>query len=377
MHVFQKLYKDRRGRRRRTRTWYYEFSVRGSLYRGTTGYTDQVAAAAAAARIYSEVQQELAGLPIQPARIASECVDVLAEQYARELQRRGRSEQHVRETRRAIVRVADLAGAKTVRDFASPARLGDGLSFLDHLSGRTQNKHRTAVHGMFGWLVKSGQWPDNPCRHIGRAREIKIRYRPFSDEELVALFATEPRGHVRQRADWRRRRAQYIVATWTGLRESEIRSLQVRDFGFQRRLVFLAAEAAKNRQCDTLPLTEEVCEELQEHFAERDLNPGDYPWQVRISSRTLDRDFACAGIPRDSAEGRVNFQSFRRAFATRLARAGVSLQHAQRLMRHSDPRLTANVYTQLRLVDDQATVNRLPRLGAKTPPDTKSDSAES
>lgn len=39
------------------------------------------------------------------------------------------------------------------------------------------------------------------------------------------------------------------------------------------------------------------------------------------------------------------FHSLRNTFATRLARQGVSQRLAQELMRHSDPRLTANIYT--------------------------------
>ena len=47
--------------------------------------------------------------------------------------------------------------------------------------------------------------------------------------------------------------------------------------------------------------------------------------------------------------------------ATHLARSGASLAHAQRLMRHSDPRLTSNVYTRLEFQDGHAAVTQLER----------------
>jgi integrase len=59
-----------------------------------------------------------------------------------------------------------------------------------------------------------------------------------------------------------------------------------------------------------------------------------------------DRD--AAGIPYDTADGTADFHALRVTFATRLALAGVSLVQAQKLMRHSDPKLTANIYTRLR-----------------------------
>ena len=45
-----------------------------------------------------------------------------------------------------------------------------------------------------------------------------------------------------------------------------------------------------------------------------------------------------------------------------LTRAGVSLVQAQRLMRHSDPKLTANIYTRLRLDDAHAAVAKIEAL---------------
>jgi integrase len=47
------------------------------------------------------------------------------------------------------------------------------------------------------------------------------------------------------------------------------------------------------------------------------------------------------------------------SYATSLARAGVPLAQAQRLMRHSDPKLTANVYTRLELSDARAAVAKI------------------
>ena len=53
-----------------------------------------------------------------------------------------------------------------------------------------------------------------------------------------------------------------------------------------------------------------------------------------------------AGVESIDETGRkLDFHSFRYTFATKLARQGVSQRLTQELMRHSDPRLTANLYT--------------------------------
>jgi integrase len=61
------------------------------------------------------------------------------------------------------------------------------------------------------------------------------------------------------------------------------------------------------------------------------------------------------GRPED---GVVDFHALRATFATSLARAEVPLVVAQHLMRHADPKLTANVYTKLELHDKREAVER-------------------
>ena len=60
--------------------------------------------------------------------------------------------------------------------------------------------------------------------------------------------------------------------------------------------------------------------------------------------------------------GRVH--DLRGTTATLLARAGVSRVVAQCILRHSDPRLTANVYTRADLSDLQAGVDQMGTPGA-------------
>ena len=58
----------------------------------------------------------------------------------------------------------------------------------------------------------------------------------------------------------------------------------------------------------------------------------------------------------------LRFHDLRGTTATLLARAGVPLVVAQRMLRHADPRLTANVYARVDLADLRAGIARLPPL---------------
>jgi len=54
-----------------------------------------------------------------------------------------------------------------------------------------------------------------------------------------------------------------------------------------------------------------------------------------------------------------DFHSIRGQFVSELGRCGVPLQTAQKLARHSDPRLTSNHYSHLAVSDLAAAVERI------------------
>ncbi len=79
--------------------------------------------------------------------------------------------------------------------------------------------------------------------------------------------------------------------------------------------------------------------------------------------KTLRSDLKKAKIPYKDIEGRqFDFHSFRCCFCTMLARANVPIRTAIELMRHLDPRLTLQIYTDAGQLETSAAVGRLPKL---------------
>lgn len=65
---------------------------------------------------------------------------------------------------------------------------------------------------------------------------------------------------------------------------------------------------------------------------------------------------------KDSEGGVFDFHALRATFVTNLARSGVSLFHASKLARHTDPQLTAKVYAKLGISDEREALAKLPSL---------------
>ena len=73
------------------------------------------------------------------------------------------------------------------------------------------------------------------------------------------------------------------------------------------------------------------------------------------------QDLERAGLPYVDEDGLfADFHSNRHTFISNLGKADVSLVMAQKLARHSDPKLTANVYTHLEINDKASAIESLP-----------------
>ena len=83
----------------------------------------------------------------------------------------------------------------------------------------------------------------------------------------------------------------------------------------------------------------------------------------QVTSPICPADLALVGIPDKDEAGRyVDFHSLRVSLSTMLAAHKVSPRAAQALMRHTDPRLTAAVYTDERLLPLAAELHNVPGL---------------
>src|SRR5262249_16721949 len=96
---------------------------------------------------------------------------------------------------------------------------------------------------------------------------------------------------------------------------------------------------------------------------------------ARVSVRSFDRDLRLAGISKRDDRGRtLDVHALRMTFGTLLSKGGVALRTAQAAMRHSDPKLTANLYTDPRLLDVHGALEALPTLPLESGPGTERES---
>jgi integrase len=261
-------------------------------------------------------------------------------------------------------------------------------------SNRTANLVVDSLCAMFAWALGCGMIEANPLRNVRRlpdgAGNQRYRRRALSDEEIERLLrAAESDDREISAAWWEkgggdgnpRRHPERIpqAPMWmafleTGARWSELTKTRWADWDLEQRTLVLRAENTKSKKRRVLPLREQLAVVLkglrvtQERILGRVpapsepvfLSPEAVKWMkatnnaMRLFRRVLKR----AEIPRLDIEGRkIDIHSLRHTFGSRLARNGVGLVQVQRLMGHSDPKLTAQVYTHLDVEDLRQAVN--------------------
>jgi integrase len=146
-------------------------------------------------------------------------------------------------------------------------------------------------------------------------------------------------------------RLRVLLAVTTGLRRGDIEAICVGDIHFGRNTI-----ATRNRKAGKAmperPIPEEVMTELSNYVAT--IPDGQEKLFIdKFSVKRWQKVRKAAGLPN------LKFHDLRKTFASLLAQRGVSTAVTQRLLEHSSPQLTNDVYTNVDPVLRQV-INLLP-----------------
>jgi integrase len=364
--------------RKRGRVWYYRFVDADGVQHERKGCTDRRESEAMAAALEAEAARVRCGLsdPKAERLAASERKPVASHlaEFTAALSAKAGDPKHVRQTRVYAGRVISLAGINTVSAL-TPSGVMLALAALrsEGLSARTLNAHLTAVKQFARWLQRDGRSLDNPLAGLARLPEgadRRVIRRPLEPAELRRLIDA-----TRGAPPWRglsgpNRSMLYQIGAATGFRRGELASLTRAAFRLDAKPPVVVCEAAytKNGQTAEQPIPDALAAALRPWLASRATGRPVFDPLPEKTGRMLKADLALAGIDPVDASGRVvDMHSLRHGFITTLAKAGVPIKTLQTLARHSDPKLTLNVYTHLTVHDTAAALDALPDLTGPAP----------
>jgi integrase/recombinase XerD len=213
------------------------------------------------------------------------------------------------------------------------------------LSARSQARALSAIRALHRLLLAERLAAADPTEEIDNPRQGRWLPEPLPPEACAALLAApDPRT-----AAGRRDRAMLELLYATGLRVSELVSLELNDLDLEGRVVKARGKGSKER---LVPVGAPAAEAVRAWLAggrdrmlrgrrSRDLfvTPRGRRLTRQGFGKLLDRHARAAGIP-----GRVHPHRLRHAFATHLLEGGADLRAVQAMLGHADV-ATTQIYT--------------------------------
>ena len=276
-------------------------------------------------------------------------------------------------------RISELSASAIQNTIGELHAGGKGLQTCQH--------YLRAVKQFSRWLKRDGRIRDDVLAHLtgyNASTDRRHERRPLTVEELGWLIDVTSIAPMWRRMAGTDRAMLYRVATGTGFRAGELRSLTPASFHLDADppAVTLEASQSKHRQADRQPIRRDLADLLGSWLAGK---PADRPVFATMPDKTaimLRQDLRRARArwiraiadPRERRQRRdsdflaitdgagrvVDFHALRATYITMLVKGGASVKEAQALARHSDPKLTLNVYTRLGVNDLAGALDALP-----------------
>lgn len=239
----------------------------------------------------------------------------------------------------------DLVDRKTIR------------GFLAHLNAINKNKRTivrklAALRTFFKYAFTNKIITNNPTEELDTPKIVKKIPSPLSYDSIQRLFA-QP-----DSTTYLGFRDRVIMELFysSGLRVSELVSLNKRDFDPTNFLVKLKGKGKKER---IVPITKTAAELIQNYLENpirHQKTEGHYPeadpdavflncWGKRLTARSVDRNFDYY-LTASGLSGRVTPHTIRHTIATHWLENGMDLKTIQVLLGHSSL-TTTTIYTQV------------------------------
>lgn len=313
-----------------------------------------------------DAERGLAGMPSDARRSLSQLVDAYIEQVRLGLVSRSKrnvkpSPDRVTAVRQYLDRVISGCRWTAVSQISTGAttlaKWLDGETLSRAFSRRTANYHLKEIRRFVWWLSKRERLPiAEDCLDAVPTYDLKNHIvharRQFTPAEMAQLLETARQSdRIVLRLTGEQRYLLYLTGFATGYRAGELYELRKESFRFgDSPCVILEGKHTKNKQTAYQPISAAVANQLAPYI-ER-LKPGARAWPGKWTEHPvhmIKKDLSVAGIPYfvDTEKGRLfaDFHSIRHSYVTSLSTAGANVAQAQRLARHSDPRLTLGTYT--------------------------------
>lgn len=215
-------------------------------------------------------------------------------------------------------------------------------------SDKTRARKVASVRSLFGFLVNEGVVSKDPTEDLSSPRVGRSLPETLTVEEVEKLLATASRGDT---PEARRDQAMLELLYATGMRVSELVSLNLEDMDLEHGVVRCFGKGSKER---VIPVHQQAVDALRDYL--RNIRPliknrrsGQAVFLNRRGERLTRQGFWLilkGHARRAGIKSRITPHMLRHSFATHMLRGGAPLRHVQELLGHASI-TTTQIYTHL------------------------------
>ncbi len=267
--------------------------------------------------------------------------DQMIEEYRRFKQVEGLVDASIYEVLLTLRHFKRVVGPTTSKEITQPTLDTFVLKRSEEVGKNTLNKDIRNIKAFLNWVVKNRfVAPGLEVKKVKVAQKLVTSLSPQQVGELISVACRYPALRLR-----------VLLAVTTGLRRGDIEAIRIGDIHFDRNTI-----ATRNRKAGKgmpeRPIPEEIMTALANHVAA--LPDGQEKlFPDKFSPKKWEKIRKAVGLPE------LKFHDLRKTFASLLAQRGVPTAVTQRLLEHSSPQLTNDVYTNVDPVLRNA-IERLP-----------------
>ena len=237
-------------------------------------------------------------------------------------------------------------------------------------SNQTTNHFRAAIRAFLRWSYDRKRIREIPMQGVEsfNVEEDQHVRRALTDDELSRLIHSTVKGPVRFEMSGPLRAMAYRVASATGFRVQELRSLMTESFRLDRPdpSIFLRASSTKNRRSADQPISQSLARDLRIWLKDKTKGKAVFPLHHE-TAKAIRADLEAIGVDYETEEGTADFHSLRAYYVSALIRSGASISEFQRLARHAKPETTLKHYAKLAPHNLRSAVEALPTLSPDAP----------
>lgn len=263
------------------------------------------------------------------------------------------------------ITTTDLLNKETLNEYFKRIETRDrklGNQMVSGVKRSTIKTHWAKLNVFFKWLKENNYIEENPLKGIKSPRVTYDDFKRLENNEINKIYSAIV-NNSKNSLMMRRDTLMISLLLYAGVRKGEFISLQIKDIDLYKKSITVRGETSKSKKTRELPIHPTLLFHLRDYLEER--RSSGYKSEFLIISLTGDRGLSREGLKHwvnrmiEISGVKFHLHQFRHTFACKLTEAGVPTASLQKLMGHTDIKMTAKYTRSLKAEDMGVEIDKI------------------